>query len=208
MNAKNPLTELLTGSAETLLNRGVARSTTAAALCKRLEGRTFAVETGSAELDTYFTVEDGQLKLEAGTLDEPDAAISGSPLNLAWLAAADSEEVIRSGNIHIRGNAGVAADFRQLLELVRPDWEEELSVYTGDAVAHEVGRVVRDLADWAANAGQSLGRSIAEYLTEESRDLVARAEVDEFNRGVDDVANAVERCEARLKLLRDRLSEA
>ena len=63
---------------------------------------------------------------------------------------------------------------------------------------------MRGLAGWAARARHSLGRSLAEYLTEERRDLVAAAEIEEFNRDVDALAVAVDRCEARIRLLREQ----
>jgi len=161
-----------------------------------------AVVTGMAEFDLYFTVAAGKLVCKPGRLAEADATLSGSPLNLARLAAADPEAVIRAGHVKISGDADVASDFRALLDIVRPDWEEEMSRYTGDVVAHEVGRAVRGFANWASRARTSLGRSLAVYLTEESRDLAAAAEIEEFNREVDELALAVDRCEARLRLIR------
>lgn len=161
-----------------------------------------AVVTGVAGFDLHFTVADGKLVCQPGRFAAADATLSGSPLNLARLAAADPEAVIREGHVRISGDADIASDFRALLDMVRPDWEEELSRYTGDVAAHAVGRAARGFADWASRARSSLGRSLAEYLTEESRDLAAAAEIQEFNREVDELAVAVDRCEARLRLLR------
>jgi ubiquinone biosynthesis protein UbiJ len=208
VTSNNSVIDLLAKPAQALLDRGVARSTTAAALCQRLEGRTFAVQTGSAGLDMYFAVNDGRLVLVGGVITEPDAVISGSPLKLARLAGDDPEAVIREGHVQITGDADIATDFRALLDILRPDWEEELSHFTGDAIAHETGRALHGLADWAGRARRSLGRSVAEYLTEESRDLVAVTELEEFNSGVDKTAAAVERLEAKLQLLRSQQSAA
>jgi ubiquinone biosynthesis protein UbiJ len=200
----NPLSALFVNPVQRVLDRGVAYSTTAAALCTRLEGRSLAVVTGVNAFDLYFTVVAGRLECHAGTLPEPDATLRGSPLNLARLASNDPEAVIRAGHVRISGDADIATDFRALLDIVRPDWEEELSRFTGDVVAHEVGQAARGFARWAVRARSSLGRSFAEYLTEESRDLVARAEVEEFNREVDELTAAVDRCAARLRLLREQ----
>ena len=46
--------------------------------------------------------------------------------------------------------------------------------------------------------------NIAEYLQEESRDLPARAEIDEFLEGVDRVREAIDRIEARIGALERR----
>ena len=202
------VTDFLARPIQAMLDHGVSRSTTAAALCRRLESKSFAISTGNANLDLCFVVHDGQLKLHDGELDQPDAGIHGSPLNLAKLAGDDPEAVIRDGHVKIRGDADVANDFRALLQIVRPDWEEELSRVTGDAIAFEAGRAVKSFAEWAARARHSIGRGAAEYLTEESRDLAAPAELEVFCSDVDQLASAVDRCEAKLKLLREQRGQA
>jgi len=185
------------------LDRGVERSTAAATLCSELDGRTLQIDPGGEALAGYFAVLDGRLRYQPGRADEPDATLKGSPLGLARLAGTDPEAAIRAGDVEVRGDAEVAEAFRYLLQVVRPDWEEELSRVTGDAVAHEAGRFVRGVGNWLQLAGDSLARSTGEYLTEESRVLATRAELDEFCAEVDTLAAAVDRAEARLRLLRD-----
>ena len=140
--------------------------------------------------------------MEPGYHADPDATLTGSPLSLARMSGPDPQRVIREGDVSVSGDAEVAEQFQYLLELVRPDFEEELSRFTGDAVAHEAGRFARGLAGWADNAGRSLGRSLAEYLTEESQALVTRVEADEFCAEVDTLSADVDRLEARLRILR------
>jgi ubiquinone biosynthesis protein UbiJ len=192
---------------QSMLDRGVRYSTTAAALCERLEGRVLQIQPGPDGWAAYFIVQDGRLLLKSGVADVADATMSGSLINLARLGAGDPEAVIRSGDVTISGDADVATEFRALLDFVRPDWEEELSRVLGDPVAHEIGRAVRGLGGWAAKFRGSMGRNIAEYLTEESRDLAASTELDEFCAEVDEVAMGVERFEAKLHAHRRRLSE-
>jgi ubiquinone biosynthesis protein UbiJ len=189
---------------QSLLDRGVVNSTTAGALCARLEGCVLQMRPAPEKLALNFSVSKGRLLLTAGTVDKPDAIISGSVLNLARLGGNDPEAAIRDGYVSISGDADIAADFRALLAIVRPDWEEELSRLTGDVVAHEAGRAVRGFAGWAARARHSLGRSVAEYLSEESRDLAAVAELEEFNAEVDQLAMSVDRLEARFKAFKEQ----
>ncbi len=189
---------------QSLLDRGVVNSTTAGALCARLEGCVLQIRPKPQKLAMNFRVSKGRLLLTAGAVDKPDAIISGSLLNLARLGGDDPEAAIRDGYVSISGDADIAADFRALLAIVRPDWEEELSRLTGDAIAHEAGRAVRGFADWAARARHSLGRSVAEYLSEESRDLAAVAELEEFNAEVDRLAMSVDRLEARFRVFKEQ----
>jgi len=202
----NTLTNLFVLPAQAILDRGQQRSTTAAALCERLEGRVFAVETGFAQLDMHFRVTQGSLLLAPGGVADADATLAGSLVNLARLAVEDPEALIRSGDVKIRGDADTAANYRFLLDIVRPDWEEELSHFAGDAIAHEATRALHEFAAWTSRVQRSLGRSLAEYLIEESRNLVAPAELEEFNEGVDQTAAAVDRLAAKLQLLRNQQS--
>jgi len=197
-------TGLLLRPVTALLNRGLQRSVTAQALAGRLEGRVLAVSTGVGRLDCFFVVQDGQLRLNHGAPEaEPDATLRGTPLSLGRLGFDDPAEVLRSGSVEASGDTDVLEAFQALLELAKPDWEEELAQVTGDVVAFEAGKAVRRAGGWARHARRSLGRSLAEYLTEERRDLVARAEVDEFCADVDQLSAAVDRCQARLALLRE-----
>jgi ubiquinone biosynthesis protein UbiJ len=196
--------EALLQPVQSLLDRGVANSTTAAALCAQLEGQTLQIAVLPTELAVHFVVTDGQLRLNQGMAENPAATISGSLVNLTRLAGDDPEAVIREGHVSISGDADVATHFRALLAITRPDWEEELSRLTGDALAHEAGRAFRGVAGWAARARHSLGRSVAEYLSEESRDLVATTELQEFYTEVDQLAMSLERAEAKLRLIKQR----
>ena len=194
---------LARGPAQRALDHGVAQSTTAAGLCRELDGRVMQLDPGTEAFASFFVVAAGRLSLEPGYHPAPDATLAGSPLNLARLTGSDPQRVIREGDVTVSGNADIAEQFQFLLETVRPDLEEELSRFTGDAVAHEAGRFARDLAGWADSAGRSFGRSLSEYLTEESRALVTRAETDEFCAAVDTLSADVDRLEARLRILRD-----
>jgi ubiquinone biosynthesis protein UbiJ len=199
--------EALLGPVQYALDKGVQYSTTAAALCERLDGRVLQIEPGVSELAAYFVVTDGRLLLRPGSADKADATMRGSLVNLARLGAAeDPESVIREGAVKISGDVDIANEFRALLDLVRPDWEEELSKVLGDPLAHEIGRAVRGLSGWAAKLRTSMGRSVGEYLTEESRDLAAAAEIEEFCSEVDAVALGVERFEAKLRELSSQRS--
>lgn len=200
-----PADSFLLRPVQRMLDRGVRYSTTAEALCEHLEGSSLQIRPGPADWSAYFIVTDGRLLLKHGQAEEPTATISGSLVNLARLAGEDPEAAIRDGSVKISGDADVANEFRALLDIVRPDWEEELSKVLGDPVAHELGRAFRSFGEWRARARKSFGRSIGEFLTEETRDLAARAEVDEFCEDVDALALDVERIEARFRLLKQQL---
>jgi ubiquinone biosynthesis protein UbiJ len=189
---------------EVLLSRGIRRSTTAAQLCKQLDGRALAVRLDDTGIGLRISAEAGKLRVTARAEEDTDAIITGGLLSLQRLLGSDPETAIRDGSVKISGDAEIAAGFRELIRFAQPDLEEELSRLVGDAIAHQLGRMARELRGWGQRARHSLARSTAEYFQEESRDLAAPAEVHEFCQQVDELANAVARAEARLNQLRER----
>jgi ubiquinone biosynthesis protein UbiJ len=85
--------------------------------------------------------------------------------------------------------------------LLKPDVEEELSRLIGDTPAHQALRLVRTVAGFGRRAATTGVRNVAEYLAHERRDLVPRAEAEDFYRGVERLREDLDRLEARAVLL-------
>ena len=188
---------------ERLLNRGIRSSTTAAQLCEQLDGRALAVRIDDTGIGMRICANGGKLRVTERATEDADAIMTGGPFSLQRLLGSDPEAAIRDGSVKISGDAEIATGFRELIKFAQPDLEEELSRLVGDSIAHQFGRMARNLGCWAERARHSLARSTAEYFQLESRDLPALAEVQEFCQQVDELANAVARAEARLKQLHE-----
>jgi len=89
--------------------------------------------------------------------------------------------------------------------LARPDFEEELSRLIGDVPARSISQLALKTVEWARKARHTAGENIAEYLQEESRDLVNKTELDEFLQGVDTLRETADRVDARIARLEQRL---
>ena len=185
---------------EKMLNRHIAASSRARALLAELDGRS---------MELRFTATPLRIRLAAGPEgvevrpagDEPaDAVIEGTPFSFLRLATGEASKSIRAGGMDVKGDAEIAEGFRRLLDAARPDLEEELSRLTGDVAAHYLAGFARDALDFSRRAGDSIARSLAEYLTEESRDLPVRLEVEEFLEGVDRLRESVDRLDARVAM--------
>lgn len=108
---------------------------------------------------------------------------------------------MQRGDVRIDGDAELAQKFQELMLLLRPDLEEELSLVVGDVPAHQIGRFARAAFGWTRKAAETTVRNAAEYLAHERRDLVPRAEADQYLRGVDQLREDVDRVAARIDLL-------
>jgi ubiquinone biosynthesis protein UbiJ len=183
---------------EDMLNRRIAGSGRARAMLAGLAGRSMELRFAATPFRVRLSAESDALAVRPAAGEPADAVIEGTPLSFLRLATGDAAQSIRAGGMDVRGDAEVAEGFRRLLAVARPDAEEELSRFTGDAAAHYIAGFARDAAAFARRAGDSLARSTSEYLTEESRDLPARLEVEEFLDGVDRLREAVDRMDARV----------
>jgi len=192
-----PATPVWLAAVEALLNRQIAAQTEARVAARRLSGKSLQIEAGGWRVRAVTAGE--RLVLLPGDASPCDAMICGSVR--ALLQMAGGRGLARDSGVQVRGDAEVAGAYRELLLLARPDWEEELSRFVGDLPARRAGRFAAAAADWLRGAARSTGENVAEYLQEESRDLVGRTEVDEFLRGVDDLREAGDRLVARIKRL-------
>jgi ubiquinone biosynthesis protein UbiJ len=186
---------------ETVLNRNIAASAAARALCGRLEGKVLALHVEGAPISLYFSAEGGRMRLDTQHEGAAAATLSGPPLSLLRLAGPAPAAALRSRAVRIEGDAEAAQTFSELLKAARPDLEEELSRIVGDVAAHQIGNVARSALGFVQRAADTFAQNVAEYLQEEGRDLPSRAEADEFYAEVDALRDAVERLEARIALL-------
>lgn len=183
---------------ERILNRNIDASGRARTLLAELEGRSLELRFAATPIRVRLAATAGALSVAPAGGEQADAVIEGSPLSFLRLASGDAAKSIRAGGMDVRGDAEVAEGFRRLLEAARPDLEEELSRFTGDAAAHHAARFAREAMDFGRRAGDRFARNVSEYLTEESRDVPARVEAEEFIEDVDRLREAVDRLEARV----------
>ena len=193
---------MLTATLENLLNRGLPRSPRARTLCAALAGRSVAIVVPNfVRLRVTST---GQT-LAVTREDAPaDASISGGLVSLLALLGESAQDVVQRGAVNITGDSDLAQSFRELLQLLRPDPEEELSLLIGDVPAHQLARAVRLGGSLGVRAADTTVRNLAEYWAHERGDLVSRNEGEQFLHGVDALREGVDRLQARLDLLAQR----
>lgn len=172
------------------------------AACNRLaryHGQVIALHLRGVELTLYFVPgHDGLLQLLGSIEGEPDCTLSGSPLDL--IRSGDKESgagQLFAGHLSITGDTGLAHSFGATLANLDIDWEEQLSHFTGDLAAHQLGRGARELSAYLAQSHQTIESNLSEYLTEEARLLPHPYEVEEFIDEVDRLRDDTERLLAR-----------
>ena len=200
-----PATPAWLAPLEGALNRSIGNQSQAQALLRRLDGKSLqldihglpGVRAAACGARLALLRADG-----AGADDSPaDATISGSAMALLGMMSGSAPRPAQGGSVQVRGDAEVAALYRELFALARPDPEEEVARLLGDVPARRLGNLARAAGSWLRGAGRTAGENVAEYLTEESRDVAGRTELEEFVRGVDEAREALDRLDARLRRL-------
>lgn len=180
-----------------MLNRQIRAKTPAREICRELDGQVVALRVRDTSLSVYFQVGPEELEL-VPAIDEPDLVITGSVLAFGAMAAGSGEAEIRNGRVELVGRAETAQQFHRLMAFAKPDFEEELSGIVGDAAAHGIGDIARNIGRWGRDASETARQNITEYLQEESRAVPSRYEFDKFTEQVGELRDDIERLAARI----------
>ncbi len=197
---------------DAMLNRYLSLDPEMAKKMSVFEGRVIAIElTGINKKFYVFPQNDTEgacIKLSEYYEGEPDAVIKGTPAALFKMGVtSDVAPMMLKGEVEIVGDMRLGREFKKLLAEMEVDWEDHLASLIGDAPAHQLVRVAKQFSRWTNSARQSIATDISEYLQEESRDVVAGAELEMFYDDVDELRNGVDRLQAKFDVL-SKKSEA
>ncbi|MEE9358743.1 ubiquinone biosynthesis accessory factor UbiJ [Candidatus Vondammii sp. HM_W22] len=188
---------------EEAFNRYIALDQAAAEQLLQLHGQVIAFDVVGLGLALYLIPGPGGLQILSEYEGTPDCRLRGTPIALAHMGnlQANSEQLF-SGTVEISGDTELAHQFGKIIGGMEGDWEELLSHYTGDIVAHEVGKLFRSTGHWGRRSMDTLGLDVQEYLHEELRLLPVKLEIEAFMNDVDTLRDDGERLQARTDRLK------
>ena len=192
-----PLPGLLAGLIDRGFNQAIALDAGAAQRLRPLHERTVKLALSGVNIDLFFAVDGERLTVAAESDAEPDTTIIGSPTALLAMSVPDWRAP--GSGVRIEGDAGTAQALEKLFKQLDPDIEALLTRRLGPVVGHQVWRLLRDAADAGRQGTRVAGEQVSRYLREESGLLVSRAEMDELTGDIDELREAVDRLEARLR---------
>jgi ubiquinone biosynthesis accessory factor UbiJ len=205
-----PATPVWLAAVESAINRSIDGSIEASAAAAHLNRTSLRIEVEGL-ISIHAAIHADRLALVSGGGASADAIVSAPPLSLLRLLASERGTLAATtgaaperGAVRITGDAEIAARYRELFALARPDFEEEASRLLGDVPARRLSLLAGGARAFIARMARTAGENLAEYLTEESRDLPSKAELEEFLLGVDQLRETADRVEARLARLEQR----
>ena len=194
---RTPLPAAMAAMLETGINGVLSLDENSASRLQRLDGKVLELDMKGVGITLFITASEQRFRVSTEYEGEIDTTISGTPG--ALFALGMPEWGNSSSDVAISGNANLARDLEALFSKMEPDWGEPLSQVFGDVIGYQIASALKQGADWAKSAASSTAATVADYLRDESGMLVDRNSLDEFLDGVDQLREAADRLEARLR---------
>jgi ubiquinone biosynthesis protein UbiJ len=189
---------------EAALNRALSLDPATRDALRPLEGRRISLALEAPPLALQIRVADQ--RLHVGPVDpeeEPDLAVrstlGGLLSQLPFLRRDDAPPI---GRLRVAGDAELARRLQTLASRFDPDWQQPFTAVFGEVLGVQIANAVKSALRQVRSAGSGLAQNAAEFVTEESRDVVGRAELNAFHDDVDALRDDVERLEAKFDRLR------
>lgn len=183
---------------EQALNRALALDPETRADLRALDGQRLRLQIESPPLALELRMEGEALRVGPITDAEPDLGVRGPLSALLSQLPPLRGSGAPSGKLRIEGDAELARRLQHLASGFRPDWDAPFAELLGPIFGPQVARVLREGLAFATAQAKSAAKQGAEFLTEESRDVVGKAELHAFLDDVDALRDRVERAAARL----------
>ena len=192
---------------ESLINRYLRLDPDTGTRMATLAGRCIGIDLQGLDLQLYVYPDAQGIQIKDHCDAEPDTILHGSPLGMARLGLGNStEKTLFSGAVSITGDVETGQAFKAVLDDMDIDWEEQLSKFTGDIIAHQLGNTAKRAGKALRHSRRTLENDIGEYLQEELRVLPARIETENFGPAVTRISIDTDRLAARINRLQDAVS--
>ena len=183
---------------ESVLNRNIAASSAARALCQRLEGKVLALHVDGVPLSVYFESHGERMTLDTEHEGTPTRRFRGTPLALLRLAGPAPEAALRARRRAHRRRRRSRADVQRTAEGgATRSGGGTVARRSATSPPTRSAMLARSALGFARRAADTFAQNVAEYLQEEGRDVPSRTEAEEFVAGVDALRDDVDRLEAR-----------
>ncbi|PKG98042.1 SCP2 domain-containing protein [Paraglaciecola sp. MB-3u-78] len=205
-----PFAQLVTSGIELAMNQLLKLDDDSQQRLKKLSGKSLQVTIKELPWPLLFSFSE-QIDVRIVLTPDSDSEPPCEPvdclieLNLETLPklkdSSQLTQLIQQKQLSLIGDIYVAQTFSALLKDLDVDWEEQLSRYTGDVMAHQTFTTMRTLFDTAKSQIEQGAIELGEYLTQSDSIAVKPSEMIEFSRGVSDLRSSTERLSAKIALL-------
>jgi ubiquinone biosynthesis accessory factor UbiJ len=187
---------------ELALNRLLSLDSDTQASLESLDGKRISLHLESPTMAMEISVANTQLKVGPAQNEEADLGVRSNLSGvLSQLPFFRNSQHSPSGKVRIQGDAELAQRLQKLAQTFDPDWEKPFIDVFGVIIGVQVAKAAREAFQQTRHVAKKFAHDSADFLTEESRDVVSSAEIDAFNDDVDDLRDRAERLMAKLAKL-------
>ena len=188
---------------EVALNRALALDADTRAALATLDGRRVSLQLAPPPLALEIRVEGTALRVgPPQAAQAPDLGVRATlGALLRQLPPLRDRAAPLVGQLRIEGDAELARRLQQLARGFDPDWQQPFVASFGQVLGVQLANAAAAALREARGAANGLARAGADYVTEETGDVVARAELTAFHDQVDGLRDDVERIAARVSRL-------
>lgn len=188
------------------LNRAIRLDPASRKKLQALEGRRIEAHLESPDLALAIDVRDGLLRVgPIDTTREADISIKSKLSGLLQSLPMFTQGRTVVGAMRINGDIELARVLQDLLKGFDPDWEAPFVQAFGPVLGPQAAKILREGLRQARVGAAGLARSGAEYVTEEARVVVGKAELADFHAEVDRLRQHADRLQARARNLAERM---
>ncbi|WP_337841737.1 SCP2 sterol-binding domain-containing protein [Rheinheimera sp.] len=199
----NLLPQLLCAAFEKVLQKLLAMDPTSVQLLAPVQGKQLALQLKELPWRFVLSASERQLLLNQH-LEQADCEISTDLTTVRQLAdPSQLTRLIKQDKLSIQGDLQVAQKFSQVLQQLDPDWQQELSVWLGDALAHKLATALRQVQQLLLHKLAELQQQSVELLQDELQSTPSRAEFQQFQLSLTSVQTRLEQLSRQLKTLQE-----
>jgi ubiquinone biosynthesis protein UbiJ len=192
----NPVLAVLGRALGAALNRLLDLDPETRTALRELDGRAITLDFDNTPLAMRIAVDGDRLAIGPAFIGESALRVTAAPSALLKLALSRGrDDATTPGRVDISGDADLARRLERIARKFEPDFDEAFARTFGDVAGFQIARAtVRDGA-------RAFAQDTAEYLSEEARTIVPKAEIDVFLDDVDTLRERTDRLDARVKRL-------
>ena len=183
------------------INKLLAFDEQASQKLTKLENKSLSVCLTDLSVSIKLQVLNNKVQLSSN-IDDYDCLVTTSSQYLRSLSdASQLTKLIKQDNLELDGDLAIAQSFSDLLINNDIDWQELLSSYFGDAMAHKIATGIKILANNIKVKSKDMDYTLSTAITEELKLSPHYNEVSLFIDDVDSLSAKVDKLAATINKL-------
>lgn len=198
---------LFAPTVEMLINQAIRLDPDAQSRLHLLDGKIIKIELTDLKVVFFFIIEDNLILVKPECNEQANAELKGTSSSFFNLALSEKgSDSIFKGEVHFAGEIGTAQNFQNFFKQLNIDWEEHLSQYTGDIVAHQMMSSGKKISNWLQKTVATTQQNLSEYIRFEAKLSPASIELENFYDAIADLKSDSDKLKQKVERLSQKIT--